>query len=257
MNKKSQKIPKIKAADRVKLLDVPELLVVVTITHAASVRYGHKSSWCTATSKDKHFKNYTKRAVLIYVIMYRVIDGKRTGDATTKIALHRKYRQGAKWQCHDFYDKRFDFTPLRWALDEKYNLSGIMGDYYASVRTTRKKTDRQLMDYEVGETLRGFLPGNLKLVVGKLTDRSYYSYRRRRRVSRKNLKYEEQFRANIARPDILKAEILEVKETRLRIRILEVKDPTPLFQHILANHAVEAVITRTIIPTFERLPITN
>jgi hypothetical protein len=81
------KTPKLKAEDRVKLIDRADLLVVVPMTHQASVRYGHGAKWCTATpSQDMYFKRYTEKGFLVYIIKYAT-NGKNRGDEITKMAI--------------------------------------------------------------------------------------------------------------------------------------------------------------------------
>lgn len=81
------KTAKLQPEDRVKLIDRPDLLVVIPKTHAAAVRYGNATSWCTSVVKcDYHFKLYNQNGFLVYIIYY-VIDDDNQRQERSKIAL--------------------------------------------------------------------------------------------------------------------------------------------------------------------------
>lgn len=85
--KEKVKTPKLTEDDRVKLIDQPDLLVVIPLTHQASVRYGSNTKWCTSLPSVKsHFKGYTSEGFLVYILYYKVVDGKRSDDKS-KLAL--------------------------------------------------------------------------------------------------------------------------------------------------------------------------
>jgi hypothetical protein len=84
------KTPKLNRSDRYKIIDRPEILIVHPLTVQASIRYGHKAAWCTSKISDNRFMQYKRKGLLIYVLIYDVVDNKRMGDAKTKIALYRK-----------------------------------------------------------------------------------------------------------------------------------------------------------------------
>ena len=80
--------PKLKDEDRIKLIDRPELLMVVPKTHAASVRYGNGAKWCTAVpNNDRHFKEYTQNGFLVYLIYYETTEDNKRDKEQTKIAV--------------------------------------------------------------------------------------------------------------------------------------------------------------------------
>ena len=82
------KTPKLKSEDRIKLIDRPDLLMVIPLTHAASVRYGANTEWCTAVpSSDVSFNDYTNEGFLVYIIYYNVVNKKRS-EERYKIALY-------------------------------------------------------------------------------------------------------------------------------------------------------------------------
>ena len=85
--KKVIQTPKLTEADRIKLIDRPELLVVIPKTFQASVRYGAGTKWCTSTpSNNSHFASYIERGFLVYILYYNVVDSKRATEKY-KIAL--------------------------------------------------------------------------------------------------------------------------------------------------------------------------
>ena len=90
MTKTKIKTPKLSTSDRTKLIDRPELLVVVPHTHAASVRYGADTKWCTSVPSGdgpKYFNNYlTGGNFLVYIIYYHTVENKRD-KVKSKLAL--------------------------------------------------------------------------------------------------------------------------------------------------------------------------
>ncbi len=81
------KTPKLNSDERVKLIDRPDLLVVVPKTHAAAVRYGAGSKWCTSVVSDSsYFRQYTSKGFLVYMILYKTLKGERS-EEMTKVAM--------------------------------------------------------------------------------------------------------------------------------------------------------------------------
>jgi hypothetical protein len=81
------KTAKLQPEDRVKLIDRPDLLVVIPKTHAAAVRYGNATSWCTSVVKhDDYFKLYNQNGFLVYIIYYAIDDDNQRQERS-KIAL--------------------------------------------------------------------------------------------------------------------------------------------------------------------------
>lgn len=82
------KTPKIGSEDRVKLIDRPEFLMVVPLTHAASVRYGNGTKWCTSVPSNKSsFEDYTKKGYLVYCLYYNVTSEGKRDKERSKIAI--------------------------------------------------------------------------------------------------------------------------------------------------------------------------
>ena len=81
------KIPKLTNEDRIKLIDKPDLLVVVPKTQQASIRYGAGSKWCTSTPSNKtSFNKYTQQGFLTYIIYYNTLNDDRITEKT-KVGL--------------------------------------------------------------------------------------------------------------------------------------------------------------------------
>ncbi len=216
-------IPKIKKDERIKLIDVPELLVVVPLTHSASKRYGHKTRWCTSTSSDTQWNGNTKNAVLIYILMYNTVEGKRGSDAHTKVAIQRKSR-AIKWQIFDTLDAQFDFSVLEWSL-RQYDFRKLIDDYYS---TKYKITSRKLFShsFEVGDIVQGVGNNIIKIRFGKIKPRTKGRWHngvgwKTKKVSIPDLQSECIF--EIERRMITRAEITRVTLTNIKFRIIELK----------------------------------
>jgi hypothetical protein len=64
------KIDELKALERqaMKLLDDKEWLVVIPLTHEASMKYGAKTKWCTTSTDGATFDTYAKDGLLFYLL---------------------------------------------------------------------------------------------------------------------------------------------------------------------------------------------
>lgn len=252
--KKKEPIPKIKSSDRVKLIDVPELLVVVPLTHAASVRYGHKSRWCTSKSTEGDFNTYTRQGILIYVLMFDTENGGRKGDAITKVALYRrKSKVKPVWDCYDFYDQPFDPTPIKWLFDKKYAFTDKINAYFEEVVGPIPVFNNP---FKVGDMIRGL--GDKILIVhsGKWTNRISWVYKRRfgksfKKVSKKPL--QGLIQIEIHTKDILRAEVIKVFKKSVRVELKELNGDRPIVKYLLDNYRPCLNLTIKKEPQFEKI----
>lgn len=249
-------IPKIKPEERVKLIDIPELVVVHPLTHAASIRYGHKSDWCTSTSNKNEFQRHSRNGMLLYVLMFDTEDGKRKGDAKTKMALYRRYRQTKrpKWDAYDLDDAGFNFDIISWMLQEKYQFSDIIDKYYNSHKKNLQKRKLIPNDNKIGDIIEGKREKLIKLTVGewKSRTRSYYN-RRQGRWIRKKLDFPPQECAmfEVCQQDIKSAEVYGLTAHTIKIKILELRNPTPFAKFMLKNYELTTSLRMAQDPNFE------
>ena len=73
-----------------KVYDDDNSLVVVPTTHEASCFYGAGTKWCTATDSDTHFKSYSRKGALMYILNKDLPET----DPLYKIALYKTYGGG-------------------------------------------------------------------------------------------------------------------------------------------------------------------
>ena len=73
-----------------KVYDDDNSLVVVPTTHEASCFYGAGTKWCTAADSDTHFKSYSRKGALMYILNKDLPET----DPLYKIALYKTYGGG-------------------------------------------------------------------------------------------------------------------------------------------------------------------
>jgi len=175
--KKTTKIVRLKSTDRTKLIDKTNILLVVPETFQASVRYGHKSGWCTATPSDNHqFKSHKRRGLLIYMLLFNSDENKRIGDAVTKLAFFRRYRKNSKWECYDFNDSQFDPASI-FSISKEPIKEVIESEF--DKRYTPRKVKEPSYKFEVNQIVSGVqnTESVSKVIFGKYL--SKYRYVRR------------------------------------------------------------------------------
>ena len=206
------RIPKIKKDERVKIYDGEDMLIVAPLSHNASIRYGHKSQWCTSTSNGEWWKRETKRSVLVYIIFYKK-DGTRRKEFT-KIALKRKFHKLGRsgYQVYDNGDSFIDNNLLDIILGDKMKLI----DEYFQEKNKDFYRDKlfEIIKIPVGEYLKGISDRAIKI--------SYH-------------KNGLHFSINAKWKDILKAEVVKSYDESFRIRIAE------LSPRILKNKIFQAI----------------
>lgn len=243
------KTEKLKAEDRIKVINLPEIMVVVPLTIAASVRYGNDTNWCTSAPKNTHFRNYLRRGVFVFVLLYNVSKetGKRVGDAHTKIALYRRWnkkstKKGVKsqWSAYDMFDSSFDFKIAESLFEEKYGLTSKIDEIWEKEREKRKRDPKVFIHpFKEGDIIKGIskkLAGELGAGKWPYRNTYYYSRSRGKWVTRKSQpKLREQIRAEIYVHQIKKAVITKITSQSLHIKILELESDSPIVNFIKEN----------------------
>jgi len=130
--------------DRVKIIDHPDFLVVSPKTHAASVKYGMGTSWCTAVGDDTAFRQYTNQGYLFYFIFYQTMaTGKRIGERN-KMALWQNKRTN-KNEWYDSSDQRIPESAIDLIIQK--NVIETIQNY---IDELKKSTDQ----FNVGDMVR-------------------------------------------------------------------------------------------------------
>lgn len=61
--------------ETIKVFECGDWLLVRPLTHAAAVKYGYGTRWCTSMTKTyEHFERYSNRGILIYIINFKTGD---------------------------------------------------------------------------------------------------------------------------------------------------------------------------------------
>lgn len=233
-----KKIPKIKKGDRIKVIDELEILVVQPLTHHASIRYGHKSGWCTATSNKNHFENETKNSILIYVILYEIKDGKR-GKEKTKIAIHKNKRiKGFK--SLNFFDRlndMFSVELLKVILKEEH-YKKIMNFLGVKKEEINKKTKMSNRFFKIGSLVK--CNGNkiIRVDYHEYDEKAWEKYLNTARYWSRNPRFKQRYTIfryvlKIQKKDIIEAEVISKTKVSILVVLKKVDNLNDIEQELL------------------------
>jgi len=224
------KIPKLKKGDRIKLVDKPDMLVVVPLTKQASQRYGHKTEWCISTDSDSYFVKTNKVSVIIFVLLYNVKEDSKRGDAHLKIALTRRLRgrDAKKWYAWDMSDNPFDYEVTEYMIKDKHNALKLINNYY-NKRFEEEKIIYPQFHLNVGDVIKCL--GNKKIDINytKYDEDAWKKHLKKKTSKYKKGKWYKEhhfvsfyYSIDIKKHDIVKAEVVKVLKTSIMIKVIEV-----------------------------------
>ena len=175
------KIPKLKKEDRVKIIDRPDLLLVEPLTHQASIRYGHKSSWCTSTGNTKTFTGHIKTNILLHCIIYNVNEDGKRGEEKTKIAISKPKRSRSfkRIVCYDRFDRVFNMELLETLLNKED--FDILIDYLKikSITVKRQLIKQQTSEFSIGNIVRCYSNKKIKIKFAEYDEVAYSKHLKR------------------------------------------------------------------------------
>ena len=251
-----KKIDRIKKQDRVKIVDRPDLLMVHPLTHAASIRYGHKSKWCTATGNSQMFNDYNKKGVLIYIIIYDLNDEGKRGEVKTKVAISKSSRSRT-WKsvhCYDRFDRYLNIELLQ-ALILKSDFKKLTE--YLGIEEGKGKngiSKQQTREFSLGDIVSCSGDRNVLIKYMEYDEEGWGKHLKKTSVNRwrKTAAYKKRhyqkfgFGFIVKKDDILKAKVVAINTTSIDIQPIEIKGVTPIQKQMLQSHFVKVRINMTI-----------
>ena len=251
------KIPKLKKEDRIKIIDRPDLLLVHPLTHNASIRYGHKSNWCTSTGNKKTFTDHIKNEVLLYCIIYKVDDNSKRISEKTKLAISKpkrtyNYRNVA---CYDRFDARFSLELLEALLNPSDFL--VLTDYLKIKKETiiPKKVKQQTSEFKVGDFVSCIGNKRLKLNYHEYDDLGWAKYLKKQTNRWRKTQYYKRskftlfnFSFYIKKQDIKKAEVIKVNSNSIEIKPIIIDGLDKLKMSLIDEKEIIIKLNMTINP---------
>ncbi len=247
------KIPKLKEADRVKIIDRPDILAVQPITHVASIRYGHKSSWCTATGNVKEFEKHSAKEILIYIIIYTLDEkGKRNGEKT-KIAISKpkRIRTINKITCYDRFDATINIELVKTIIGSDDFETILNYLKIGVVRSKPQKLRQNTSEFKIGDLVKCLGKRRLKIKYFEFEEERWKIHLTKGRGWQKALYYKESnfsnfsFKLSIKKGDIKKAKVVNVNSSSITIELIEVANINEIKAKLIKDYKISLRINMT------------